>query len=138
MLIHSFMKVHLHHDSGLPIYMQIATQIKEAIAVGGLRLNDQLPSVRHLALELGVNPNTVARAYRDLEHDGILRTETGNGTFVQMQAPGLMREEKLRRLRPYATQLAVEAAHLRLTRDDVNTLLNEVMRDLLKHFGKDL
>jgi GntR family transcriptional regulator len=131
-------KVHLHPESGLPTYLQIAAQIKEAIAVGGLRLNDQLPSVRNLAFELGINPNTVARAYRELEHDGILRTMTGSGTFVQVQAPGLLREEKLRRLRPFATQLAVEAAHLRLTRDDVNSLLNEVMKDLLKHFGKDL
>lgn len=132
------MKLHIHPDSGIPVYLQIATQIKETIAVGGLQFNDQLPSVRKLALELGINPNTVARAYRDLEHDGILRTTTGSGTFVQIQAPGLMREEKLRRLRPFATQLAVEAAHLRLTREDVITLLNDAMKEMLKHFSKDL
>ncbi len=132
------MKLHIHPNSGIPVHLQISTQIKEAIAVGGLQLNDQLPSVRKLALELGINPNTVARAYRDLEHDGILRTATGSGTFVQIQAPGLEREEKLRRLRPYATQLAVEAAHLRLTRDDVITLLNDAMKEMLKHFSKDL
>ena len=132
------MKLHIHPDSGLPVYLQIEGQIKEAIAVGGLQVNDKLPSVRKLASELGINPNTVARAYRDLEHDGILRTATGSGTFVQLQSPGLLREEKLRRLRPYATQLAVEAAHLRLTREDVLSLLNEVTKDLLKHFGQDL
>lgn len=132
------MKLHIHPESGLPVYLQIEGQIKETIAVGGLKVNDKLPSVRRLALELGINPNTVARAYRDLERDGILRTATGSGTFVQIQTPGLLREEKLRRLHPYATQLAVEAAHLRLTREDVLALLNEAMKDLLKHFGQDL
>lgn len=132
------MRLHIDPNSGLPVYLQLETQIKEAIAVGSLQWNDQLPSVRILALQLGVNPNTVARAYRDLEHDGILRTVMGKGTFVQIQAPGLLQEEKLRRLRPYATQMAVEAAHLRLTRDDMINLLNDVTKDMLKHFGAKL
>jgi GntR family transcriptional regulator len=81
--------------------------------------------VRKLAAELRINPNTVARAYQNLERDGILRTVPGGGCYVNGQSPGLLKSEKLRRLRPMATQLAVEAKQLRLTRDELLQLLEE-------------
>jgi GntR family transcriptional regulator len=108
---------------GVPIYLQIESQVKHAIAAGALRLDDSLPSVRKLAAELRVNPNTVARAYQNLERDGILRTVPGGGCYVSGQSPGLVKAEKLRRLRPMATQLAVEAKQLRLARAELLQLL---------------
>jgi GntR family transcriptional regulator len=110
---------------GVPIYLQIEAQVKQAIAANALKLDDALPSVRKLAAELRINPNTVARAYQDLERDGILRTVPGGGCFVNNQSPGLMKSEKLRRLRPMATQLAVEAKQLRLVRSDLLQLLED-------------
>ena len=108
---------------GVPIYLQIESQVKHAIAAGALKLDNALPSVRKLAAELRVNPNTVARAYQNLERDGILRTVPGGGCYVSSQSPGLLKSEKLRRLRPMAMQLAVEAKQLRLARAELLQLL---------------
>ena len=108
---------------GVPIYLQIESQVKHAIAAAALKLDDAMPSVRKLAAELRINPNTVARAYQNLERDGILRTVPGGGCYVNSQSPGLMKSEKLRRLRPMATQLAVEAKQLRLPRAELLQLL---------------
>jgi len=108
---------------GVPIYLQIESQVKHAIAAAALKLDDAMPSVRKLAAELRINPNTVARAYQNLERDGILRTVPGGGCYVNSQSPGLMKSEKLRRLRPLATQLAVEAKQLRLARAELLQLL---------------
>lgn len=69
--------------SGLPIYLQIIEQVKRSVALGALLPGDQLPTVKQLALDLTINPNTVARAYRDLEHSGIIETAPGRGSFVR-------------------------------------------------------
>jgi GntR family transcriptional regulator len=69
--------------SGVPIYLQLIEQVKRGVALGTLASGEQLPTVKALALELTVNPNTVARAYRDLERDGIIETSPGRGSFVR-------------------------------------------------------
>jgi GntR family transcriptional regulator len=117
------MIIRVQSSLGVPIYQQIESQVKHAIAAGALRQDDTLPPVRKLAAELRINPNTVARAYQNLERDGILRTVPGGGCYVNGQSPGLLKSEKLRRLKPLATQLAVEAKQLRLAREDLMQLL---------------
>ncbi|MGC1300642.1 MAG: GntR family transcriptional regulator [Alloacidobacterium sp.] len=124
------MLIHVQAGLGTPIYLQIESQMKHAIAAGALRQDDILPPVRKLAAELRINPNTVARAYQNLERDGILRTVPGGGCYVNGQSPGLLRSEKLRRLKPLATQLAVEAKQLRLTRQDLLALLEKSYDEL--------
>src|SRR5580700_3412533 len=69
--------------SGVPIYLQIVEQVKRSVALGILQGGEQLPTVKQLALDLTVNPNTVARAYRDLERDGVIETASGRGSFVR-------------------------------------------------------
>lgn len=69
--------------SGVPIYLQIIEQIKRSIALGVLQAGEQLPTVKQLAVDLTVNPNTVARAYRDLERDDVIATAPGRGSFVR-------------------------------------------------------
>lgn len=69
--------------SGVPIYLQIIEQIKRSVALGVLEPGEQLPTVKQLALDLTVNPNTVARAYRELERDEVIQTATGRGSFVR-------------------------------------------------------
>ena len=108
------------YSSGSPLI-----HMKHAIAAGALKRDDALPPVRKLAAELRVNPNTVARAYQNLERDGILRTVPGGGCYVNGQSPGLLKSEKLRRLRPLATQLAVEAKQLQLSREELVQLLED-------------
>src|SRR2546425_3181173 len=71
--------------SGVPVYRQIIDQVLMAIASGALAPGDQLPTVRQLAVDLSINPNTVIRAYRELEIRGVLETEQGTGTFISNQ-----------------------------------------------------
>jgi len=82
--------------SALPIYRQISDQIRRAVAAGQLMPGDQLPSVRDLAAQLLVNPNTVARVYRDLERDGLLETRRGMGTYVSASAAAMADAERRR------------------------------------------
>jgi len=116
--------------SGVPLYLQIESQLKHAIAAGALKVGNALLPVRKLAAELRINPNTVARAYQNLERDGIIRTIPGGGTFVAENTPGLLKSEKLRRLRPFAMQLAVEGTQLRLNQEDIVKLVKEALEEL--------
>ncbi len=71
--------------SGVPVYRQIIDQIRGALASGALATGDQLPTVRQLAVDLAINPNTVVRAYKELEFGGLLETHQGTGTFISAQ-----------------------------------------------------
>lgn len=120
----------VHPSSGIAIYLQIESQIKHGIAAGALRLDDPLPSVRKLAAELRVNPNTVARAYSNLERDGLIRTVPGGGTYIAERGGGLLKAEKLRRMKPLALQLAVEGKQVELTTRDLLKLLEQACKEL--------
>jgi GntR family transcriptional regulator len=72
-------------QSGVPVYRQIIDQVRGGIASGALSVGDQLPTVRQLAVDLSINPNTVVRAYRELELGGLLETHQGTGTFISAQ-----------------------------------------------------
>jgi len=73
-------------SSGVPIYLQLMEQVKHAVDTGALKPGDQLPGIRPLAEQLVVNPNTVAKAYRELEHDGVIELRQGAGAFIAGQA----------------------------------------------------
>ena len=81
---------------GVPIYLQLMEQVKHAIETGALRPGEQLPGIRPLAEELVINPNTVAKAYRELEHNGVLELRHGAGAFVSSNARGKKVTDKLR------------------------------------------
>lgn len=84
--------------TGVPVYRQIIDQIMVGIAAGALSTGQQLPTVRQLAVDLSVNPNTVARAYRELEIRGVLTTQQGSGTFLSDKKPTMSEAERQRRL----------------------------------------
>ena len=86
--------------SKVPIYKQIADQVWQAVATGRLAVGDQLPSVRALAEELVVNPNTIARVYADLTRDGLIESRAGRGVFIAPKRKVFTREEGWRRLEP--------------------------------------
>jgi GntR family transcriptional regulator len=88
-------RIHLDFRSGTPIYTQIVEQVKQQVICGALKPGDQLPTVRALALELRVNFNTVARAYRLLDEAGIISTQQGRGTFI-LEVPPPEQTDKLR------------------------------------------
>ncbi|HYB96759.1 MAG TPA: GntR family transcriptional regulator [Vicinamibacterales bacterium] len=83
-------------SSGVPIYLQLMEQVKHAIATGALRPGEQLPGIRPLAEELVVNPNTVAKAYRELEHEGVIELRQGAGAFVAGHASSKRDADRLR------------------------------------------
>ena len=93
------MEFHLDQRSGLPVYLQIVQQVKEALRLGLLDVGDQLPTVREVVAQTAINPNTVAKAYRELEHEGLVEATPGRGTFVAstLATPSLRHHEALRR-----------------------------------------
>jgi GntR family transcriptional regulator len=80
------MVLKINPASGVPIYLQLMEQVKHAIEIGALKPGDQLPAIRTLAEDLVMNPNTVARAYRDLQHEGVIELRHGSGAFVSERA----------------------------------------------------
>lgn len=129
------MLFHVNPSSGVPIYLQIEIQVKNAIAAGAVKPGHALPSVRKLAAELRINPTTTARAYQNLERDGVINTVPGGGTYVAGNVPRFLKSEKLRRLQPYAKQIAVEGAQLRLTDEDILKIVQEELSKLEERVG---
>lgn len=107
--------------------------MKNAISAGALKPGQPLPSVRKLAVELGINPNTVARAYQELERDNAIVAVPGAGTYVAEQLPRLLKAERIRRIQPYVRQVAVEGIQLGLTDDDILRVLQEELEKLGVH-----
>lgn len=120
------MNIHINPKDGMPIYRQIMDQIKYLIASQRLRPGDELPTVRGLASELIINPNTVAKAYRDLEHAGILTTRQGSGTFVSAQKPSLSKEACRHLLTERARMLVTESHHLGFSQEETLELVREM------------
>lgn len=111
-----------------PIFEQVAFQVKSAVARGELEANDKLPSVRELAKELAINPNTVARAYEALERDGVIVRRQGSGCFVTGETSGLRLEERRKRLDQLVHRAVTEAFHLGLDVEDVRAALERHLK----------
>ena len=107
-----------------PIYAQLDRGLRAAIATGRLKIGDQLPTVRQLAVELQVNANTVARVYAELERAGVLETRRGVGSFVAAtMAKARPEEEKRRRLEAFATRMLADAAAAGFSLSDLVAVL---------------
>ena len=110
----------LNPKSGVPIYRQIQDQVRYGIASGLLGPGEQLPTVRSLAVELSVNPNTVIKAYSELEREGILTTEQGSGTFVAAQQPApLADENRQSKLETLCSEFLAQAARFGFSSQDL-------------------
>lgn len=112
-------------NDGTPIYLQIVRQIKYMIASGALREDDELPPVRVLAQQLVINPNTVAKAYRELEFQGLIYTRPGAGTYVAKKRALFSDEERLRILKEKIESLVIDAHNLNFTLDELLQIFNE-------------
>jgi GntR family transcriptional regulator len=118
-------------SSGLPIYLQIAQQIKTAVAMGRLQPEEPLPSVRQLAVELAVNPNTVARAYLDLEIEGVIYKRQGAGTFVSGQGVEMSKGERRRVLNELLEKALVEGVNLGLSERELREAFERALERIL-------
>jgi len=110
---------HLNPSSGIPVYLQLREQILHAISLGELRPGDQLPTVREVAVDLSINPNTVNRAYAELERDGVLHSTRGRGTFIAESAPKTGAPKRKDRLDDIAKRALAEARTFGFTADEL-------------------
>jgi len=120
-------RLRLDLQSGVPVYRQLIDQVRGAIASGALSVGDQLPTVRQLAVDLSINPNTVARAYRELELGGLLETHQGTGTFIGAQKLRGGEVERARQLAQIVGDCVARAGAAGFTVED----LIEEMRGLV-------
>jgi len=111
--------------SGVPIYQQIVDQVKRSVAAGTLLPGDQLPTVRELATDLVVNPNTVARAYQDLERENVVQTRRGLGTFICEPATRLNLQERRQLVADQLDRALVEALHLDIRPEEIKQILDD-------------
>jgi GntR family transcriptional regulator len=112
--------------SGVPAYRQIIDQVLGGIAAGMLGTGDQLPTVRQLAVDLAINPNTVVRAYRELEIRGVLETHQGTGTFIAQKKMKQSEVERQRRLNQIAAEFVARAGAEGFTVQDLIERLTEL------------
>jgi GntR family transcriptional regulator len=121
---------HLDARSGVATYLQIVQQVKEALRLGLLDVGDQLPTVREVVADLAINPNTVAKAYRDLEREGLVAARPGRGTFVagSLAPPSLQHHEALRRELEQWLTAAIQAG---LDEESIRALISTTLREAL-------
>lgn len=112
-------KFQLDYSSGVPVYRQIIDQIRFGIASGQLKLGEQLPTVRALAVELKVNLNTVSKAYKELEIKNILETQQGTGTFISTTEQMVREEEREDKLKEICIQFSSVAFSYGFSLDEV-------------------
>src|SRR3954471_20510968 len=117
------MQYEINSTSRLPIYQQLVQQVREAIARGDLKPQEQLPSVRQMSRDLVVNPNTVARAYTELEREGLLSNRPGRGVFVAEPRDELTEDARRRRLLGSLDGFLTEAVHLGFSEEEVSRLV---------------
>jgi GntR family transcriptional regulator len=115
----------LNPHSGVPVYRQLMDQVQGALAAGRLRSGDQLPTVRQAAVDLAINPNTVIRAYREMEIRGLLETQQGTGTFIAEQPVATDSRARSRQLEQLVTEIAARAGANGFTTAELISALKE-------------
>lgn len=116
----------LDPHSGVPVYRQLIDQVQAAIATSALRTGDQLPTVRRVAVDLAINPNTVSRAYREMELRGILDTQQGTGTFVADNQIKHTPAERNRQITQLVTEFVARAGSAGITVRDLQRALHQL------------
>ena len=107
----------INQSAGIPLYIQLMEQVKHAVETGALREGDQLPAIRKVAEDLVMNPNTVVRAYRELEHEGVLELKHGSGAYIKESAGG--RAAVMRKAQGILQSALERLAPLGLTEDEL-------------------
>ena len=124
------MQLHISTKDGVPIYLQIINQVKYLVAAGRLAAGEEVPPIRVLAEQLVINPNTVAKAYHELEREGIVTKRHGSGTYVSDNGSPLARRERMKILTGRIDALLVEARHMDVSTEEVIELVRDRDRNL--------
>jgi GntR family transcriptional regulator len=128
----ALIEFHLDARSGVSYYVQLIQQVRQALLFGLLRPGDRLPTVKGVVAQIAVNPNTVLRAYRDLEHDGLVNSRPGLGTFVAADVPAAVDRDSYRSLRADLERCIRKARALGLDDDALASLFAHVIRENTK------
>src|SRR6516164_9744561 len=131
------MQIHISANDGVPIYLQIVNQVKYLVASGRLTPGEELPPIRTLATQLVINPNTVARAYRELELAGVVEKRRTAGTFVSDAGTPLARRERMKILGERVDALLAEAHQLGIDVELVVALIERRGQAMRSHRGGD-
>jgi len=121
------MQILIDNASDRPVYQQIIGQIKRDIALGRLIKDERLPTVRQLARQLAINPNTIAKAYRQLEQEGIIVTKAGAGAFVASLDSSLSRAVRKKLISEELERAAVEAYHMQIDKQTLSDWFNNAV-----------
>jgi len=119
------MLLQINYKSGKPVYLQVVDQIKAAAASGAMQAGEPLPSIRPLAEDLRVNRNTIAKAYTELENQGVIETIPGKGCFLKPNNSPLKKEVRRKLLTDEIDQVVVQAHHLQVPRDEFLAMVRE-------------
>lgn len=125
-------RIRLDEHSGVPVYRQIIDQVRGGIASGALTAGDQLPTVRQLAVDLSINPNTVVRAYRELEMGGLLELNQGTGTFIRTQEIEGGKQERARQLAQIVNDCVARAGAAGFTVQNLIEELREMAHEPIR------
>ncbi|HAL62708.1 MAG TPA: GntR family transcriptional regulator [Chloroflexi bacterium] len=132
------MEIQVDHESGVPIYAQIIEQIKHLVATGRVKPGDQLPTIRQLAVDLRVNPNTVVHAYRELDSQGVISTQQGRGTFIAARPDeGRLAEMRKERLRAIIDNALLEALSLGYEAGEIREALEKQLEEWEGYSGQN-
>ena len=123
-------------SSGVPIYVQLMEQVKHAIETGAVRPGEQLPAIRKVAEDLVINPNTVAKVYRELEHEGVIELRQGSGAFVAERRRSQARASSMLDARPVIRNAVTRLAALGLSEEEMRRLFEAELTRLRE--GADL
>lgn len=118
----------INHSAGVPLYIQLMEQVKHAVELGALREGDQLPPIRKVAEDLVINPNTVVRAYRELEHEGVLELKHGSGAFIR--EPSGKRAPLIAKARAIVQPAIDRLAALGLTEEELRRVFESQLAQL--------
>jgi len=118
-------QLHVSTKDGVPIYLQIVRQVKYLVAAGRLAAGQEIPPIRVLAEQLVVNPNTVAKAYHELEREGVVTKKHGSGTYISDNGSPLARRERVKILTQRIDALLAEARHMDVPLKEVIGLIHE-------------
>jgi GntR family transcriptional regulator len=122
-------------SSGVPIYLQLMEQVRHGIETGALRPGEQLPGIRPLAEQLVINPNTVAKAYRELEHEGVIELRHGAGAFVSASAPVKKQTDKLRAAQTVVVEAVKRLRDRGITDEEIRRLFEAELAGLAASGG---
>ena len=121
-------------SSGVPIYVQLMEQVKHAIETGAVRPGEQLPAIRKVAEDLVINPNTVAKVYRELEHEGVIELRQGSGAFVADRRRSQARADRMLDARPVIRNAVARLAALGLNEEETRRLFEAELTRLREGF----